>query len=97
MKNIEKINILLNEIANQTNQATSKEQAQSMNLDKYLFIEYASVYGGYRIVNVGVKNGAHYGALNGSGTENRLNAPKMIDKLSNILNGMQINKQFNAK
>lgn len=77
----ELLNALLSDLAGMTGQATSKEQAIAMGKDRYLFIEYASNYGGYRIVNVGVNNGAHYGAFGGNSTESRLKYPAMEVKL----------------
>lgn len=90
----ERLNQVLNQIAKELNQATSREQAESMNLDKYLFLENNSAYGGYRVVNVGIKNGAHYGAFNESGAETRLKAAEMMTKLNSILTGIQLQKQL---
>jgi hypothetical protein len=83
------LNELLSDLAQMTGQATSKEQANKLGRDKYLFMEYASVYGGYRIVNVGVSNGAHYGAFGGSGTEGRLTAKMMEVKLRSLIAGIR--------
>jgi len=94
MTKSERLNQVLNQIAKELNQATSREQAESMNLDKYLFLENNSAYGGYRVVNVGIKNGAHYGAFNGNGAEVRLKAAEMMTKLNSILTGIQLQKQL---
>ena len=54
---------LVNDIAELTNQATSKEEAINKGLDRFLHIDYASVYGGYRLVSVAVNGGAHHTAF----------------------------------
>jgi hypothetical protein len=78
---------LLVEIAQNTNQATSEAQAIEMGKDRYLQLEYASVYGGYRVVNVKVVNGGHSGAFGGNGCEARLSAKKMEINLRGVLEG----------
>lgn len=80
---------LLSEIGAKSNKATSHEQAKQMGVDKFLQLEYASCYGGWRVVNVGVANGAHYGAFGGNGCEARLSAAKMYEKLNGILAGIE--------
>lgn len=75
-------------IAEKANLATNKEQAIKMGLDKYLYLEYNSVYGGYRLVNVGINNGAHYGAFGGNGCEANLKASNMLIKLRAINEGI---------
>lgn len=81
---------LLTEIATKTGKAISRENAEELGLDRYLWLEYASVYGGWRVVNVVVKNGAHAGAFGGNGCEARVSASKMYDKLSGILAGLEM-------
>jgi len=85
---------LLNDLAELTGQATSKEQAITMGKDSFLFIEYAAVYGGYRIINVNVTTGAHYGAFGNSGTEGRLKAPVMEVKLRALIEGVKYAQQM---
>lgn len=65
------LNDLLKDICDITGLSNNKEQAIKQNQDKYLVLENASCYGGWRLVNVGVNNGAHYGAFDGNGTEQR--------------------------
>ncbi len=86
---------LLADLAGMTNQATSKEQAIEMGKDKYLFIEYASNYGGYRLVNVGIDKGTHYGAFNGNGCESRLKFNEMELKLRSLITGVSYGIQMN--
>lgn len=78
----------LERIAELTGQATSKEQAVEMGKGFYLWLDYASVYGGYRVVNVKVNSGAHFGALGGSSVEERLKASEMLRKLEGIEYGI---------
>ncbi len=51
----------------------------------HYFIEYNSVYGGYRLVKVKDDGGAHYGCFGGNATEARLNYTAMLSKLYTIL------------
>jgi len=88
MTNTQHLNSLLAEIAEITGEATSKEEAKEKGHERYLFIEYAAPYGGYRLVNVGVNNGAHYGAFGGNGCEARLKYKEMVIKLNGILAGL---------
>lgn len=81
---------LIADIAIKLNLATSKDEAKEKQQDKYLELEYASIYGGYRVVMVGVNNGAHYGAFGENGTETRLKASEMEVKLSGILSGIEV-------
>ena len=84
------LNEKLAEIASMTNKAVNEEQAVKMGQDKYLHLEYASAYGGYRVVNVKIGSGAHYGAFGGNGCEKRLSAKLMALKLDNIIAGIKV-------
>lgn len=66
------LNLLLNEIVKLTG-------------NNNLQLEYNSIYGGYRLVNVNPDNGAHYGAFGGNGCEPRLKASEMYNKLHTII------------
>jgi len=83
-------------IAKKTGLATNKEQAIKLGLDKYLYLEYNSVYGGYRLVNIQVGTGAHYGAFGGNGCEANLSASGMLIKLRAINEGLCFCKEFNS-
>lgn len=89
MKSKKLLNALLIDLAGMTGQATTPEQAKVLGKSKYLFIEYAATYGGYRLVNVGIDNGAHYGAFGGNGTEGRVNAKMMELKLRSLIAGLE--------
>lgn len=88
MTNIQHLNNLLKDIATITGEATTLEEAKEKGHERYLFIEHAAAYGGYRLVNVGVNNGAHYGAFGGNGCESRLKYKEMVIKLEGILAGL---------
>lgn len=79
----------LERIAEIADLSTSKEEATDKGHDRYLHLEYAAHYGGYRLVNVGVKNGAHYGAFGLSGSERRLPAKEMMERLTGIAYGLE--------
>lgn len=101
MTNAQHLNNLLASIAEITGECISREQAKEKGHERYLFLENASVYGGWRLVNVGVNNGAHYGAFGGNGCEARLKYKEMVIKLEGILAGLEclqtlINKPLNA-
>lgn len=101
MTNAQHLNQLLGYITEITGEATSEDQAKEKGYERYLFIEHAASYGGYRLVNVGVNNGAHYGAFGGNGCEARLKYKEMVIKLEGILAGLEclqtlVNKTQNA-
>lgn len=80
---------LLKEIGTLTGLATSSEEAKTKGLDKYLFIENAPVYGGYRLINVKMDSGAHCGAFGGNGCEARMKFQEFKTKLESILDGLE--------
>jgi len=88
MTNEQHLNSLLNNIAEITGEATSREQAIKKGHERYLYLENASIYGGWRLVGVGVNNGAHYGAFGWNGCEPRLKYKLMVTKLEGILAGL---------
>lgn len=91
--NRKELETLLAEIASLLNQSVSYDHAVANGHDKYLYLEYASVYGGYRAVNVGIKNGAHYGAFGESSCVARRKASDMY----NFLLGIHYGIEFNSK
>ena len=54
-------------------------------LGHYYFIEYAPIYGGYRLVLVNETSGGHNGAFGGNGCEERINFASMMMKLETII------------
>jgi len=91
------LNNLVKTICDLTGLSNNKEQAISKGQDRYLYLEYASVYGGYRLVNVNVNSGGHSGAFGGSGTEARLKSSEMYTKLSALIAGIEYQQVINFK
>ena len=77
------------ELAEISGYSTTLEGAKQQGQDKYLFMEYAAHYGGYRIVLVGVSNGGHYGAFGGNGCESRLSKSEMTVKIESLIYGIK--------
>jgi hypothetical protein len=77
-------------IAKLANLPTSRQQAIEMNQDKYLQCEYASCYGGYRLINISVESGGHFGAFGLSSTMGRLKA----NEFYNFLDGIEATLQY---
>ena len=93
MKTSRKIlEFLLEAIANKTGQATSKEEAIKKGLDRFLWLDYASCYGGYRLVNVMVFGGGHSDAMGRCSSATRLKASVMETYLRGILTGLESNQ-----
>jgi hypothetical protein len=89
MTNSQHLHQLLNRIAELTEQSTSEDQAIKNNHKQYLALENAAVYGGWRLINVRIGSGAHFGAFGGNGTEARLKYKEMLIKLDGIIQGLQ--------
>ena len=85
---MKKLNTILEEIATKLDLATNKQDAINKGQDRYLYLEYASHYGGYRLVNVSVKNGGHYGAFGESSTCTRM----PLKQMEAYLNGIKTKK-----
>lgn len=83
------LNELLNDLASLTGNATTESGAIDLGKSHYLAIENAPVYGGYRIINVGVSNGAHYGAFGGNSCEGRVSGKVMEVKLRALIAGAE--------
>ena len=61
--------------------------------EKYhLYLDFASCYGGYRLVRVNNENGGHFGAFGDSSCCERLRAGKMAEKLRTIENTLLVVK-----
>lgn len=87
------LNNLVKIICDITCMSNSKAQAIEKGQDRYIALENAVCYGGWRLINVGVNNGAHYGAFGGNATEARLKASEMAAKLNGIINGIEYAKR----
>jgi hypothetical protein len=55
----------------------------------HLFIDYASIYGGYRLVNVKEENGAHFGAFGQSSACPRMSAKEFYAYLAGLIEGIK--------
>lgn len=85
------LNGLLCQIGTASGLPVTAEQAKESGAEKYLNLEYAACYGGYRLVRVNVSNGSHSGAFGGSSVETRLKASEMAAYLRGILSGLSFN------
>jgi hypothetical protein len=77
---------LVQELASKFNLATSKEDAINKGQERFIYCEFASCYGGYRLVMVGVSNGGHYGAFNESSCCKRRTKKEMVSYLNGLIN-----------
>lgn len=87
------ISQLVKEIADLSGLVNNKKAAIEANQDKYLSYENAACYGGYRLIMVGVTNGAHYGAFNMSSCCARLKPAVFAEMLNGIIYGLQYDKR----
>jgi hypothetical protein len=87
------LEILLSQLAEMTNKATSKDEAISKGLTSYLMLDNYPMYGGYNLVAVSVNGGSHSDAFNSfSSCGNRLSGKVMIQKLRSFMDGLTYNK-----
>lgn len=89
MSTQKRIENLIAELAKAAGLSNNKKQAIENNQEQYLTYENAAIYGGYRLIMVGVSNGGHYGAFGFSSTEPRVKGPVFIVKLEGILAGLK--------
>lgn len=85
---MKEVNKLLLEICVKGGFASNKEEALLIGKDKYLQIDYSRMYGGYRLVNVGVDSGGHSGAFGQSSCVARLPKSKMLAYMWEILDSL---------
>jgi hypothetical protein len=90
---MKKLRLILKDICNALNLPYGYDDAISKNAEMYLELEYSSHYGGYRLVNVGIKNGGHYGAFGESSACSRRSLKDMTSYLEGIYNGIQATKK----
>lgn len=86
MKNLK---LILLDICKELNLPIGKEDAINKGAEMYLDLEFASHYGGYRLINVGVKNGAHYGAFGESSICARKSKKEMTSYLEGLYSGIK--------
>ena len=58
----------------------------------YLAIDYANIYGGYRLVMIQKSNGGHFGAFNESSIAGRMKAYEFYAYLTGLINGIEFSK-----
>jgi hypothetical protein len=90
MKNL---NLILKDICTELNLPFGYDDAVNKNAEMYLYIEFASCYGGYRLVNVLIKNGGHCGAFGESSCCSRKSLKEMTNYLEGILYGIKYSKK----
>lgn len=88
------LNNLVKEISELIDIPNSRDRALKEQKNSFLFLENAPIYGGYRLVRVGIVNGAHYGVLGGNGTEARRPAKEMYAFLLGIIEGIKHAQSF---
>jgi hypothetical protein len=82
MKNL--IENLLSQIANKKGLATSRGEAKEKGFDSYVWIDHASVYGGYRMISVNLVSGCHNGIFGKSSACNRMTKKEFICYLEGL-------------
>lgn len=87
------ISQLVKEVADLAGLANNKAAAVAANQPSYLSFENAACYGGYRLIMVGVNNGAHYGAFQWGSTEPRVKPAVFADRLNALIVGLEFNKR----
>jgi hypothetical protein len=90
MKNLK---LILKDICNELNLPFGYDDAINKGAEIYLDLEFASHYGGYRLINVGVKNGCHYGAFGESSACARKSLKEMKNYLEGLLYGIKYSKK----
>lgn len=84
-----KLNELMVEISVLSGIANSKQSAIDQGQKQFIYLEYATIYGGYRLVSVSTEHGGHFGAFGRSATEARLSAKEMYQYLTGIIVGLK--------
>lgn len=93
MRTTEKqLNDLVKQICDLTGLSNNRKQAIERNQDKFIALENSSIYGGWRLINVGVNNGAHYSVFNFGSSDARVKASEMKTKLNGIIAGLEHKK-----
>lgn len=83
------IDLLIEELASIAGLKTTKAEAIKAGHKAYLSSEYASVYGGHRLIMVNVNSGGHGGAFGYSGTEGRVKANEFTTRLRALIIGIE--------
>ncbi len=83
------ISNLIKTICELTGKSNNMTQAIERGHETYLSYENAACYGGYRLISIGIKNGAHYGAFNWGSTEPRLKPAAFAERLEGLIAGLE--------
>lgn len=76
--------------------ATTKSEAIERKQDKFMAIDYAPIYGGYRLVAIGVSNGGHYGIFDMSSSGARMKPTEFYNTLRGIAAGIEYSNKKSA-
>ena len=79
---------LLSTISELSGISTEKKEGEKY----HLYLEFASCYGGYRLVMVNNETGGEFGAFGESSCCKRLPAARMAEKLNIIMNTLSVVK-----
>lgn len=86
------LGILLVQLANMTNNATSKSEAIEKGLDSYLSLDNYPMYGGYNLIKIDVNSGGHEDSFNSfPSCGGRVKASVMIEKMRSFMAGLDFN------
>lgn len=70
------------------------ETLKVLSGNRNLFVDYNSVYGGYRLVGVHENTGGHYGVFGMSDCCDRMSAREFWYMLNGIENGLEAHKKL---
>jgi hypothetical protein len=90
---MKKLKLILQDICKELNLPFGYDEAILKGSEMHLELEHSSHYGGYRFINVGIKNGGHYGAFGESSACERKSLKVMTNYLEGIYNGIKATKK----
>lgn len=79
---------LVKVISIMTNIPNSRSDAEKKEKSEFLALDYAPIYGGYRLVLVSMPSFSHSGIFGGTGCEARRSAGEMLSFLQGIIAGI---------
>lgn len=87
---MKKLNTILEEIATKLDLATNRQDAINKGQNVYLKLDCNTFYGGYRLINVDINTGGHFGTFGESGVCARIPLKQMEAYLNGILTGINL-------
>jgi hypothetical protein len=72
----------------------NEDEATARGLDRFLAMEYAREFGGYRLIMVKIGSYSHAGAFGGNGSEARLKASEMYTRIKSLIDGIDFASSF---